>query len=169
MRALVAGAAGFLGSHLCDRLRRDGTEVVGLDNFCTGRRENVKHLEEDPGFSFFEHDITRPTGAAVAGPLDVIFNLACPASPRAYQRDPLFTLDTNYVGTQEPPRIGAREWGDRSAGFHQRDLRGSDDPSPGRELLGQRQLLRRARLLPRGQASCGDTDARVRAPLRRPY
>jgi UDP-glucuronate decarboxylase len=100
VRALVAGAAGFLGSHLCDRLRRDGIDVVGLDNFCTGRRENVKHLAGDPGFSFFEHDITRPTGAAAAGPLDVIFNMACPASPRAYQRDPLFTLETNYVGTR---------------------------------------------------------------------
>ena len=98
MRALVAGAAGFLGSHLCDRLRRDGIEVVGLDNLDTGSRENVTHLEGDPGFSFFEHDITRPIGAAVAGPLDVIFNMACPASPRAYQRDPLFTLETNYVG-----------------------------------------------------------------------
>ena len=98
MRALVAGAAGFLGSHLCDRLRRDGIEVLGLDNFYTGSRENITHLEEDPGFSFFEHDITRPIGAAAAGPLDVIFNMACPASPLAYQRDPLFTLETNYVG-----------------------------------------------------------------------
>jgi nucleoside-diphosphate-sugar epimerase len=98
MRALVAGAAGFLGSHLCDRLRRDGIEVLGLDNFCTGRRKNIAHLEGDPGFSFFEHDITGPIGAAVAGPVDVIFNMACPASPVAYQRDPLFTLETNYVG-----------------------------------------------------------------------
>lgn len=100
MRALVTGAAGFLGSHLCDRLRRDGVVVLGLDNFYTGRRENIAHLEGDPGFSFFEHDITRPTGAAVTGPLDIIFNMACPASPRAYQRDPVFTLDTNYVGTK---------------------------------------------------------------------
>lgn len=98
MRALVAGAAGFLGLHLCDRLRRDGFEVVGLDNLCTGRRENIARLERDPGFRFVEHDVTRPVGAAVAGPLDVIFNLACPGAPRAYQRDPLFTLDTNYIG-----------------------------------------------------------------------
>ncbi|WP_407685890.1 UDP-glucuronic acid decarboxylase family protein [Mycobacterium sp. HUMS_1102779] len=98
MKALVAGAAGFLGSHLCDRLRHDGFEVLGLDNFCTGRRENIKHLESDSGFRFFEHDITRPIDAAVAGPLDVIFNMACPASPLTYQRDPLFTLETNYVG-----------------------------------------------------------------------
>ena len=109
MRALVAGAAGFLGSHLCDRLRFDGIEVLGLDNFCTGRRENMMQLEGDPGFSFFEHDITRPVGAAVAGPLDVIFNMACPASPRAYQRDPLFTLETNYVGTRNLLELAREE------------------------------------------------------------
>jgi nucleoside-diphosphate-sugar epimerase len=110
VRALVAGAAGFLGSHLCDRLRRDGIEVLGLDNFYTGSRENIRQLEGDPGFSFFEHDITRPVGAGVAGPLDVIFNMACPASPRAYQRDPLFTLETNYVGTRNLLEL-ARELG----------------------------------------------------------
>jgi UDP-glucuronate decarboxylase len=98
--ALVAGAAGFLGSHLCDRLRRDGIEVLGLDNFYTGTCENITHLEADPGFSFFEHDITRPIVSAAVGPLDVIFNMASPASPRAYQRDPLYTLETNYVGTR---------------------------------------------------------------------
>ncbi|BBY00484.1 UDP-glucuronic acid decarboxylase family protein [Mycobacterium seoulense] len=98
MRALVTGAAGFLGSHLCDRLRRDGIEVLGFDNLYTGRLENITQLEGDPGFSFLEHDITRPLDGAIDGPLDFIFNMACPASPRAYQRDPLFTLETNYVG-----------------------------------------------------------------------
>lgn len=98
MRALVTGAAGFLGSHLCDRLRRDGTEVLGLDNFYTGRPANIVHLEGDPGFSFFEHDVTRRIDADVAGPLDLIFNMACPGSPPAFQRDPVFTLDTNYLG-----------------------------------------------------------------------
>ncbi|MDT5255091.1 MAG: UDP-glucuronate decarboxylase [Mycobacterium sp.] len=110
MRALVAGAAGFLGSHLCDRLRRDGIEVLGFDNFYTGTRENLIHLEGDPGFGFFEHDVTRPVVAVAAGPLDVIFNLACPASPRAYQRDPLYTLETNYVGTRNLLEL-AREKG----------------------------------------------------------
>ena len=100
MRALVAGAAGFLGSHLCDRLRRDGIGVLGLDNFCTGSRENVIHLEDDPDFDLVEHDITQPIDAAAAGRLDVIFNLACPAAPRTYQRDPLFTLETNYGGVR---------------------------------------------------------------------
>ncbi|OBH04734.1 NAD-dependent dehydratase [Mycobacterium sp. E2699] len=100
MRALVAGAAGFLGSHLCDRLRRDGVEVLGLDNFYSGSRENLSHLENDPGFGFLEHDITRPLDAPAAGPLDVIFNMACPAAPLTYQRDPLFTLETNYAGVK---------------------------------------------------------------------
>ena len=110
MRALVAGAAGFLGSHLCDRLRRDGMEVVGFDNFHTGTRENISQLEGDSGFSFFEQDITRPVGAVVPGPLDVIFNMACPASPLTYQRDPLFTLETNYVGVRNLLEL-AREKG----------------------------------------------------------
>ncbi|ORV64774.1 NAD-dependent dehydratase [Mycobacterium europaeum] len=100
MRALVAGAAGFVGSHLCDRLRRDGIEVLGIDNFYCGSRENIRHLERDPGFRFLEHDITQPVGATVASQLDVIFNMACPASPLTYQRDPLFTLDTNYLGVK---------------------------------------------------------------------
>lgn len=100
MRALVTGAAGFLGSHLCDRLRRDGVEVLGLDNFYTGRRENLEHLEGDRGFSFYEHDVTRPLDSADMGPLDLVFNMACPGSPPAFQRDPVFTLDTNYLGTR---------------------------------------------------------------------
>jgi UDP-glucuronate decarboxylase len=100
VRALVTGAAGFLGSHLCDRLRRDGVEVLGIDNLDTGRYVNIAHLEGDPGFEFFEHDVTQAMTPAAAGPLDVIFNMACPASPFAYQRDPLFTLDTNYLGTR---------------------------------------------------------------------
>src|ERR1700733_10982491 len=110
VRALVAGAAGFLGSHLCDRLRRDGIEVLGLDNFYTGRRANIEHLDEDSGFSFFEHDVTRPLDATAVGPLDLIFNMACPGSPPAFQRDPLFTLDTNYLGVRNLLEL-AREKG----------------------------------------------------------
>jgi nucleoside-diphosphate-sugar epimerase len=100
MRALVAGAAGFLGSHLCDRLRRDGIEAVGIDSLHSGSRENIKHLNADSGFAFFEHDITRPIDAASVGPVNLILNMACPASPRNYQRNPLFTLETNYVGVK---------------------------------------------------------------------
>lgn len=101
MRALVAGAAGFLGSHLCDRLRRDHVKVIGVDNFYTGRRENLTHLVGDPGFSFFDHDVTLPLDVAeLPGRIDLIFNMACPGSPFAFQRDPVFTLDTNYLGTR---------------------------------------------------------------------
>jgi UDP-glucuronate decarboxylase len=110
MRALVAGAAGFLGSHLCDRLRRDGIEVVGLDNFYSSTRENISHLDDDPGFDFFEHDITAPIAADAVGELDIIFNMACPASPPTYQRDPLFTLETNYGGVKNLLEL-AREKG----------------------------------------------------------
>lgn len=101
MRALVAGAAGFLGSHLCDRLRRDRIEVLALDNFYTGRRENLSHLVGDRGFTFFDHDVTLPLDVAeLPGRIDLIFNMACPGSPFAFQRDPVFTLDTNYLGTR---------------------------------------------------------------------
>jgi UDP-glucuronate decarboxylase len=110
VRALVTGAAGFLGSHLCDRLRRDGIEVLGCDNFYTGRRANISHLDGDSGFTFFEHDVTRPIDAGAVGPLDLIFNMACPGSPPAFQRDPVFTLDTNYLGVRNLLEL-AREKG----------------------------------------------------------
>ncbi|MGA2545591.1 MAG: UDP-glucuronic acid decarboxylase family protein [Rectinemataceae bacterium] len=107
MRALVAGAAGFLGSHLCDRLVAEGFEVLAVDNLYTGRRKNLCHLEGVRGFSFLERDITRPIEPAAAGSLDLIFNLACPASPPHYQRDPIFTLDTNYLGTKNLLELAA--------------------------------------------------------------
>ena len=76
-RALVTGGAGFLGSHLCDRLLGDGQEVLCVDNFFTGAKENVIHLSGEPGFELIRHDITFPLYLEV----DEIFNLACPASP----------------------------------------------------------------------------------------
>jgi len=98
--ALVTGAAGFLGSHLCDRLLADGLSVVGVDNLYTGDRRNLAHLARETRFRFVEHDITAPLGPEVVGEIDAIFNMACPASPPHYQRDPLFTLDTNYLGVR---------------------------------------------------------------------
>jgi nucleoside-diphosphate-sugar epimerase len=100
MRALVAGAAGFLGSNLCERLIREGFEVIGLDNLYTGRRKNLRQLDGSPRFRFLDQDITRPIDPSAVGAIDIIFNLACPASPPQYQRDPIFTLDTNYLGTK---------------------------------------------------------------------
>ena len=95
MRILVTGAAGFLGSHLCDRLLERGHSVTGLDNYQTGRRENLAHLARHPSFTMIEHDILVP----FYGTFDRIFNLACPASPPDYQRDPIATLRTCIIGT----------------------------------------------------------------------
>ena len=95
MRVLVTGGAGFLGSHLCDRLLRDGHEVLCLDNFFTGRRENVKHLLDYASFEIFRHDVTEPILLEV----DQIYNLACPASPVHYQYNPVKTAKTNVMGT----------------------------------------------------------------------
>lgn len=94
MRLLVTGGAGFLGSHLCDRLLRDGHEVICLDNYYTGSRQNIEHLVSNPKFETLRHDITFPTYLEVDG----IFNLACPASPVHYQKDPVQTMKTNVSG-----------------------------------------------------------------------
>ena len=93
-RILVTGGAGFLGSHLCDRLIRDGHEVLCVDNFFTGRRSNITHLLGHPRFELLRHDITFPLYVEV----DQIFNLACPASPIHYQFDPVQTTKTSVVG-----------------------------------------------------------------------
>lgn len=94
MRLLVTGGAGFLGSHLCERLLSDGHEVISLDNYYTGSRQNIEHLIANPRFETLRHDITFPTYLEVDG----IFNLACPASPIHYQRDPVQTMKTNVSG-----------------------------------------------------------------------
>jgi UDP-glucuronate decarboxylase len=95
MRILIAGAAGFLGSHLCDRLIGQGHDVVAVDNLLTGSLDNIRHLEGREHFSFVKHDIVEP----FAGRFDRIYNLACPASPPHYQRDPIATARTSFAGT----------------------------------------------------------------------
>ncbi len=95
MRALVTGGAGFLGSHLCERLLRDGHDVICLDNFFSGKRANIQHLQGHPGFEFIRHDIVEPILLEV----DRIFHLACPASPVHYQYNPVKTIKTSVMGT----------------------------------------------------------------------
>ena len=94
-RVLVTGGAGFVGSHLCERLLGDGHEVVCLDNFFTGTHANVAHLREHAHFELFRHDVQE----ALTMEVDQIFHLACPASPIHYQRNPVRTIRTAVEGT----------------------------------------------------------------------
>ena len=95
---LVAGGAGFLGSHLCHRLVRDGAAVVCLDNLSTGNRENVAELTQLGDFKLIEGDVTHPLPAEVVGqPFHRIYNMACIASPQRYQADPEHTLLTSKI------------------------------------------------------------------------
>lgn len=93
-RILVTGGAGFLGSHLCERLLNEGNEVVCLDNYFTGQKKNVVHLLSNPYFELIRHDVTQPFYIEV----DEIYNLACPASPVHYQYNPIKTIKTSVMG-----------------------------------------------------------------------
>ncbi|QIK79108.1 SDR family oxidoreductase [Sphingomonas piscis] len=107
-RILVTGGAGFLGSHLCDRLLADGHDVICADNFFTGSRRNVAHLLPNPSFELLRHDVTFPLYLEV----DEIYNLACPASPIHYQHDPVQTTKTSVHGAINmlglAKRVGAK-------------------------------------------------------------
>ena len=95
MRIVVTGGAGFIGSHLCERLLRDGHEVICLDNFFTGSKGNITGLLANPAFELIRHDITQP----ILLEADRIYNLACPASPIHYQFNPVKTIKTSVLGT----------------------------------------------------------------------
>jgi UDP-glucuronate decarboxylase len=94
MRILITGGAGFIGSHLCERLLGEGHEVLCLDNFFTGRRENIIELLDNPRFELLRHDVTEP----ILLEIDQIYNLACPASPVHYQFNPVKTVKTSVMG-----------------------------------------------------------------------
>jgi UDP-glucuronate decarboxylase len=95
VRTLVTGGAGFVGSHLCERLLKEGHEVICLDNFFSGKRRNIAHLIGKPNFELMRHDVVEPVLLEV----DRIFNLACPASPVHYQYNPVKTIKTSVMGT----------------------------------------------------------------------
>jgi dTDP-glucose 4,6-dehydratase len=103
MRAAVLGGAGFVGSHLCERLLEDGAAVVAVDNFLTGTEQNLSVLRGRPGFEFLKQDIVE--GLSVDGPLDFVFNLASPASPIDYAQLPLETLRVGSIGTEHALRL----------------------------------------------------------------
>jgi UDP-glucuronate decarboxylase len=107
-RVLVTGGAGFVGSHLCESLLRDGSDVLCVDNYFTGRKDNIAHLIGDPHFEVMRHDITFPLYVEV----DEIYNMACPASPIHYQYDPVQTTKTSVIGAINmlglAKRVGAK-------------------------------------------------------------
>ena len=108
MRILITGGAGFLGSHLCERLLNEGNEIICLDNFFTGRKRNIAHLLGNSNFELVRHDVTNPFHFEV----DQIYNLACPASPPHYQHNPIKTTKTSFLGARHSlglaKRVGAR-------------------------------------------------------------
>lgn len=135
-KILVTGGAGFLGSHLCDKLLALGHEVICLDNFYTGQKKNIAHNLQNPNFEFIRHDITEPVRLEI----DQIYNLACPASPVHYQNNPVGTIKTcvhgsiNMLGLAK--RTGARilqastseVYGDPEVHPQKEDYRGSVNP-----------------------------------------
>ena len=98
MRILVTGAAGFVGSHMCDRLLAEGHSVVAVDNFLTGSERNLTHLADHPRFRLIRHDITQPL--SIDDPVDAVLNMASPASPKDYLQHPIATLDVGSAGTR---------------------------------------------------------------------
>jgi UDP-glucuronate decarboxylase len=136
MKILVTGGAGFLGSHLCDRLISDGHDVTCLDNFFTGSKQNVIHLLDNPNFELMRHDVVDPFKVEV----DQIYNLACPASPVHYQHDPIKTVKTSVMGAinalELAKHVGARilqastseVYGDPQVHPQSEDYRGNVNP-----------------------------------------
>jgi dTDP-glucose 4,6-dehydratase len=106
MQILVAGAAGFIGSHMCDRLLAEGHQIVAVDNFITGRPDNLEHLCGKPGFEFVRQDITQPFD--LDKPIDAVMNLASPASPKDYLEHPIETLDVGSAGTRNLLEVARR-------------------------------------------------------------
>src|SRR5215469_6826720 len=107
MRHLVSGAAGFIGSHLCDRLLADGHAVVVLDNLITGATRNIAHLCEQPKFKFIEWDVTQP--AEIDGPFEHVWHLASLASPKEYLEHPIETLEVGSTGTRNMLEVACRD------------------------------------------------------------
>ena len=107
MRHLISGAAGFIGSHLCDRLLKDGGDVVGLDNLITGSRRNIEHLAGHGKFTFLEFDVTRPV--EVTGKFDHVWHLASLASPKFYLKYPIETLESGSTATRNMLEIARRD------------------------------------------------------------
>jgi len=157
MRILVTGGAGFIGSHLCERLLSDGNEVLCLDNFFTGRRENILQLLNDPHFELIRHDVTEPILLEV----DQIYNLACPASPVHYQYNPVKTVKTNVMGTINMLGLAKR--------VHARILQASTSEVYGDPLVHPQTEDYWGNVNPIGLRSCYDEGKRLAETLMTDY
>ena len=159
-RVLVTGGAGFLGSHLCERMLAEGHDVICLDNFFTGRKQNIAHLIGNPQFELMRHDITFPLYVEV----DEIYNLACPASPVHYQHDPVQTTKTSVHGAINMLGL-AKRLRCKILQASTSEVYGDPEVHPQPEdLLGPRQSDRPALLLRRGQALRRDAVLRLPPP-----
>ncbi len=127
MRVLITGAAGFIGSHLCERFLNEGHEVIGLDNFITGRPENIAHLFENPNFTFIRYDVTN--FLYVEGKVDLVLHFACPASPVDYMNHPIHTMKVNSVGTLNTLGL-AKEKGSRYVFASSSEVYGNPEVHP---------------------------------------
>ncbi len=152
-RILVAGGAGFLGSHLCERLLGKGHEVRCLDNMRTGSLENIKELMRNPKFTLVEHDVTDPYDWEC----DEIYNLACPASPVHYQKDPIYTMKTSFLGAYWLLEL-ARKYGARILQCSTSEVYGNPDVHPQKESYF-------GNVNPHGIRSCYDEGKRAAESL----
>ena len=159
-RILVTGGAGFLGSHLCERLLAEGNDVLCVDNFFTGTKDNIAHLLPNPHFELMRHDVTFPLFVEV----DEIYNLACPASPDPLPVRPGADDQDQRARRHQHARPGQAREGQDPAGLDQRSLRRPESPSADRRLLGQRQSDRHPLLLRRRQALRRDPVLRLPPP-----
>ena len=157
MRILVTGGAGFVGSHLCERLIGDGHDVICLDNFFTGRRENVASLLGNPAFELLRHDVTEPILLEV----DQVYNLACPASPIHYQYNPVKTVKTSVMGTINMLGLAKR--------VHARILQASTSEVYGDPLTHPQREDYWGNVNPIGLRSCYDEGKRLAETLMMDY
>lgn len=157
MRILITGGAGFIGSHLCERLLNEGNEVLCLDNFFTGRRANVFHLLDNPRFELVRHDVTQPILLEV----DQIYNMACPASPVHYQFNPVKTVKTNVLGMINMLGLAKR--------VHARILQASTSEVYGDPHVHPQQESYWGNVNPIGIRSCYDEGKRIAETLMMDY
>ena len=152
-RILVTGGAGFIGSHLCSRLLKEGNDVICVDNLFTGSKDNIRHLMTNPYFEFIRHDITEPLYVEV----DEIYNLACPASPVYYQYDPIKTAKTSVIGAMNMLGLARR--------VHARILQASTSEVYGDPEVHPQPECYRGCVNPIGIRSCYDEGKRMAETL----